>query len=150
MDANVTFHPAPVIQKAEGALKRIDKNSNQTIILQEITNDVGQSEKSAINCAHRMKSLALQAKKKADNVIISLAPPNGNKNWNDLIFVANERVASILSGIENISICSHVNLGHSGYPIYELLAQDNTHYLPKGRKMYAENLAQSVLKLTRQ
>ena len=56
---------------------------------QLITNDVGQSEDTALKCASDIISLASETKKKANNVIISYSPPCGDNKLNDLVYTAN-------------------------------------------------------------
>ena len=145
-EANVNFHPAPNIQKAEAVISRISPSA-ETILIQEITNDTGYSHQNATNCAQRLKQLAIKATSKAKHVIVSMAPPNGNKQRNELIFTANNHAEHILKNNSRVHLCKHENLGYNGFPNYELLGYDQTHLSPKGKQLYARNLSSCIRKV---
>ena len=141
------IHEAYTVKEARVKKEQVDVKENQTVLYQLITNDVGQSEVSALKCASDIVSLARETKRKAKNVIISYSPPCGDKNLNELVYMANCRIEQLVRNEEHIEVCRHDNLGYSGYPKYNFLANDQKHLNTQGRYIYSRNLVNCIHRL---
>ena len=89
---------APTLKETQEELSKLD--STDTLVIHEITNDIGTNEQSATKCAKELTRLAIEGTKKAKHVIISLATPQRSPQKNDLVYLVNNIVSENLIGIE--------------------------------------------------
>ena len=120
----IEVHEAYTVKESQDKMEQVDVKETQTVLYQLITNDVGQSEDTALKCASDIVSLARETKKKAKNVIISSSPPSADKKLNERVYMANCRIDQLVRNEEHIEVCRHDNLGYSGYQRYIFLAND--------------------------
>ena len=100
---------APTLKKTQEELSKLD--STDTLVIHEITNDIGTHEQSATKCAKGLTRLAIEGTKKAKHVI-SLATPQRNPQKNDLVYLVNNIVSENLKGKKNITCWHHRNLSN--------------------------------------
>jgi ribA/ribD-fused uncharacterized protein len=134
---------AMTISEARREVQRSTKRD--VIVIHEVTNDIGNSEDSAIKCADHMTDLVSIALDKADKVVVSLGIPRfDSTHKHELVQVANSRIENRLAQKKNVAICRHDNFFNYGKPISNYIARDGYHMSTAGKYVFAQNLTKSI------
>ena len=116
-----------------------------TIVLHEITNDIGRNESEAIKCSNEYFDIIHLASTKAQKVIVSLGlPREDDRAKHQMTQMINWRLKSRFEEESNIIICEHDNMLYYGKPNHNYLASDGYHLSTQGKYIFSKNLTHCI------
>ena len=135
---------AMTIGQAKKAIESITVKKG-TIVLHELTNDIGRNEAEAVKVSNDYIEIIKNASTKADHVIVSLGlPRNDDRLKHQLTQMINWRLKSRFQDQMNIKVCEHDNMLYYGKPNGNYLAGDGYHLSTMGKVIFAKNLVRSI------
>jgi hypothetical protein len=145
---NIIRQPAMTIKEAEQVIGDYQGRAD-IIILHLLTNDIGRGrELDAVKCRDDLIRLTNMAKKKAEQVIVSLGIPRSDDySKHEMIKFVSEQLNQVLRNRYGIVTCRHDNLYHYGKPIPSYLWGDGYHLSNLGKSVFSQNLASMIKKV---
>jgi hypothetical protein len=134
----------PTLQESKKYIDAMEHKID-TIIIHQITNDIGPSPTEAETCAQQVVKLAEEATNKADKVVISLGiPRSDNFRKHEATKLANILIKSQTRGNGKIQTVSNDHLLFHGKANHNYMAADGYHLNPLGKKILKRNILKAI------